>query len=98
MQKGDTRYRVHYAPAAMFETPDDANDGMLFRDFADFPSAAAFACEQAETDFFGVATIERATCTSAKYDWWEDDATWHAEAPCTASDLDINEPSYTAQL
>lgn len=92
MQIGDIRYRVSYSPAVMFQTVDEANDGMLFEDFDDFNAAASFACDKANSDFFGVTTIDREVCADAKHDLWDDDTVWYAEAPCSADDLDLNEP------
>lgn len=56
-QKGDIRYAVNWAPAAMFKSVDDANDGMLVRYFDKFERAIMFALSRQPTDFFGVTSV-----------------------------------------
>lgn len=94
-KKGGIRFEVNFAPSDKFDTVDDANYGMLSERFADFSAAVTFAVLKAPNDFFGVVSVERLVCTSAKYDHWDNDATWHIEAGTSASDYDIEAPDYT---
>ncbi|MEL6100496.1 MAG: hypothetical protein AAFR68_04175 [Pseudomonadota bacterium] len=90
--KGDIRYSVDWAPDDMFSTVDEANAGMMTRVFSEFERAVTFALQRADSDFFGVVSIDREVCTSARYNQWEEDATWHVEADSHPLE---NEPDYS---
>ncbi len=79
MKQGDIHFSVDYAPAAKFETVDDANDGMHTEIFDRFEDAASFAREKAASDFFGVTKITRQTCIDPKHLHWECDHHWDVE-------------------
>lgn len=97
-KRGDITFDVHYCPSEhgdkiKAEDPDAwPGDDMKVRVFTDFKSAAEFACDAAQDDWFGCVSIHREVCENPKYDWWGHEGSWEVVKETKPTDLDPETP------